>query len=134
AFKTKVPNSLEGGKRAATPLSPAIVMKDNHPVMAIGTPGGDAIPPAILQVLLNMIVYKKSLVDAIAAARIQQSEAPDELEYEHALPQETITALAAMGHPTTQRETIGDVQALMFDGGNIIAVADPRHRGAAGGF
>jgi gamma-glutamyltranspeptidase/glutathione hydrolase len=134
AFTTKVPNEIAGGKRAETPLSPAIVLKDNHPVLAIGTPGGDAIPPSILQVLLNVIVYKKPLADAVAAARIQQSDAPDDIEFEQALPQETVAALSAMGHPTTQRGTIGDVQALMFDGGTIIAVADPRHGGAAGGF
>jgi gamma-glutamyltranspeptidase/glutathione hydrolase len=134
AFTAKLPNTLAGGKRAATPLSPAIVLKENHPVMAIGTPGGEAIPSTILQVLLNVIVYGKSLGDAVAAPRIHQSEAPDDMEYERALPQAIIEALAAMAHPTVQRETIGDVQALMFDGGNIIAVADPRHRGAAGGF
>ena len=134
AFSSKVPNALAGGKRAETPLSPAIVLKDNHAVVAIGTPGGDAIPPTILQVLLNMIVYKKPLGDAVAAPRIQQSDAPDDMEFERALSQDTIATLSTMGHPTVQRETIGDVQALMFDGGNIIAVADPRHRGAAGGF
>lgn len=134
AFTSKVPNALEGGKRAATPLSPAIILKDNHPLIAIGSPGGDAIPPAILQVLLNVMVYKQSLGDAVAAPRVQQSYAPDDIEYERALSSDTVAALSTMGHPTTQRETIGDVQALMFDGGNIIAVADPRHRGAAGGF
>jgi gamma-glutamyltranspeptidase/glutathione hydrolase len=134
AFSTKVPNALEGGKRAATPLSPAIVLKDKHPLIAIGSPGGDAIPSAILQVLLNVMVYKKPLGDAVAAPRIQQSDAPDDMEYERALSQETLAALSTMGHPVAQRETIGDVQALMFDGGNIIAVADPRHGGAAGGF
>jgi gamma-glutamyltranspeptidase len=102
--------------------------------MAIGTPGGEAIPSTILQVLLNVIVYGKTLGDAVAAPRIHQSEVPDDMEYESAMPRATIEALAAMAHPTVQRETIGDVQALMFDGGNIIAVADPRHRGAAGGF
>jgi gamma-glutamyltranspeptidase/glutathione hydrolase len=134
AFTSKVPNALEGGKRSRTPLSPAIILKDNHPVIAIGTPGGDAIPSSILQVLLNVIVYKKTFGEAIAAPRIHQSEAPDDMDYERALSKETISALAAIGQPTNQRETIGDVEALMFDGGNIIAVSDPRHRGAAGGF
>ncbi len=134
AFGSKVPNALEGGKRAATPLSPAIVLKDKHPLIVVGTPGGEAIPSSILQVLLNVIVYKKSLNDAVAAPRIQQNDAPDDMEYERALSKETVTALSTMGHPTIQRETIGDVQALMFDGGKIIAIADPRHGGAAGGF
>jgi gamma-glutamyltranspeptidase / glutathione hydrolase len=134
AFTPKLPNTLAGAKRAATPLSPTIVMKENHPVIALGTPGGGAIPTTILQVLLNVIVYDKPLGEAIAAPRYHQSNEPDEIEYERAAPQATIAALAAMGHPTAARDTIGDVQALMFAGGRIIAVADPRHGGAAGGF
>jgi gamma-glutamyltranspeptidase/glutathione hydrolase len=134
SFTGKLPNTLAGGKRAATPLSPAIVLKENHPVIALGTPGGETIPSTILQVLLNVIVYKKSLGDAVAAPRVHQDQVPDDIEYERALPQATLEGLSAMGYPVAQRETIGDVQALMFDGGNIIAVADPRHRGAAGGF
>jgi gamma-glutamyltranspeptidase/glutathione hydrolase len=134
AFASKGPNALEGGKRAATPLSPAIVMKDKHPAIVIGTPGGDAIPSTILQVLMNVIVYKKSLGDAVAAPRVHQSDVPEDMDYERAMPEETIAGLSAMGHPIAQRETIGDIEALMFDGGSIIAVSDPRHRGAAGGF
>jgi gamma-glutamyltranspeptidase/glutathione hydrolase len=81
-----------------------------------------------------VIVYKKSLGDAVAAPRVHQSDVPDDMDYERAMPPETMAALSAMGHPIAQRETIGDVEALMFDGGSIIAVSDPRHRGAAGGF
>ena len=134
AFSQKLPNTLAGGRRAASPLSPTIVMKENRPVIAIGTPGGDAIPSTILEVLLNVIVYDKPLAEAIAAPRYHQNNEPDQIEYEHEAPQATIAALAAMGHPTHQRDAIGDVEALMFDGGKIIAVADPRHGGAAGGF
>ena len=46
----------------------------------------------------------------------------------------TIDSLNAMGHGVFARDSIGDVQALQFDRGRIVAVADPRHGGAAGGF
>ena len=48
-------------------------------------------------------------------------------------PKKTIDELNAMGHGVIARESIGDVNALMLSGAKIIAVADPRHGGAAGG-
>ena len=45
-----------------------------------------------------------------------------------------LAALNAMGHGVREREAIGDIHAVMIDKGKIIAVADPRHHGAAGGF
>jgi gamma-glutamyltranspeptidase len=39
-----------------------------------------------------------------------------------------------MGHGVSSRETIGDVHAILFDKGRLIAVADPRRGGAAGGY
>ena len=88
-----------------------------------------------LQVVINSIVFKKSLYDSVAAARYEQQAAPDQIEYEESLaPKATIDSLNAMGHGVFARDSIGDVQALQFDRGRIVAVADPRHGGAAGGF
>ena len=50
------------------------------------------------------------------------------------VPQATIQALNAMGHGVDPRETIGDVHAILFEKGRLIAVADPRRGGAAGGY
>jgi len=128
-------NSIEPGKRMASSMSPTIVMAGGKPYLALGTRGGPTIPTTVLQVVLNVTVFRKSLFDAVAAPRYHEQALPDEVTYERdRAPQKTIDALNAMGHPVVPRDPIGDVQAIMFDAGRIIAVADPRNGGAAGGY
>jgi gamma-glutamyltranspeptidase len=45
-----------------------------------------------------------------------------------------IDALNEMGHGVGGRAAIGDVHAILFENGRLIAVADPRRGGAAGGY
>ena len=134
-FTHGTPNAIEPAKRMASSMSPTIVLDGGKPVLALGTRGGPAIPSIVLQIVLDVIVYKKPLYDAVAAPRYHQQGTPDAIVYERdRAPQKTIEALNGMGHPLDPRDPIGDVQAIMFDGSRIIAVADPRNGGAAGGF
>ncbi len=129
------PNAVEPGKRAATSLAPTIVLRGGKPFLAIGSSGGTAIPTTILQVFLNVAAYGKSLPEAVAAPRYHHAATPDELLVEtNRAPQATIDALNAKGHAITFRASIGDVHAILFEKDRMIAVADPRRGGAAGGF
>jgi len=128
-------NAVEPGKRMASSMSPTIVLKNGKPFMALGTRGGATIPTSVLQVFLNVVVYNKSLYDAVAAPRWHHQGLPEELFYERGLaPKETVDGLLAMGHPAKQRDPIGDIHAIQIINGKITAVADPRHGGAAGGY
>ena len=132
---TARPNEVAPGKRAASSLAPTIVLRDGRPFLALGTSGGTAIPTTILQVFLNVVVYGKSLPDAVAAPRYHHAAVPDELVTERVrAPQAVIDALNAKGHGVALRDFVGDVHAIHFDNGRLIAVADPRRGGAAGGY
>lgn len=128
------PNMIDPGKRPASSLSPVIVLRDGKPFIALGSRGGAAIPTTILQVFLNVVVYGKSLQDAIAAPRWHHQATPDEVMYETRAPKKTVDALNAKGHAVSRRESIGDVHAILFQNGRLVAVADPRRGGAAGGL
>ncbi|HYK04010.1 MAG TPA: gamma-glutamyltransferase [Thermoanaerobaculia bacterium] len=128
-------NALDPLKRPASPISPVIVLREGKPFLALGTRGGAAIPTTIVQVFLNVVVYGKSLTDAVAAPRYHQQATPEEVFYERgraSMP--TIEALNKMGHGVSSRDSIGDVHAILFENGRLIAVADPRRGGAAGGY
>ena len=128
-------NLLAAGKRPVSSMSPVIVLRDGKPFLALGTRGGAAIPTTILQVFLNVVVYGKSLPAAVAAPRYHHGGVPEEMLYERSRsPQPAILALNEMGHAVAARETIGDVHAILFENGRLIAVADPRRGGAAGGY
>jgi gamma-glutamyltranspeptidase/glutathione hydrolase len=128
-------NTIEGGKRPASAMTPTIIMKDNVPLLALGSRGGAAIPTTVLQVFLNIALFGRSLQDAIAAPRFHHQAWPEEIFAERGrAPAATIQALGAMGHGLSEGAAIGDVHAVMFDKGRLIAVADPRSGGAAGGY
>jgi len=132
---TSGPNIVDPNKRPASPLTPMIILRDSKPYLALGTRGGSAIPATVLQVFLNMVVYRRTLSTAISAPRFTQQASPDELWYERGrAPQPMVDALNAMGHGVAPRDAIGDVHAILFENGRLIAVADPRRGGAAGGF
>ncbi len=132
---TSSPNEAAPGKRAASSLAPTIILRDGRPFLALGTSGGTAIPTTILQVFLNVAVYGKSLTDAVAAPRWHHAATPDEMVAErNRAPQKTIDALNARGHALRLRDSIGDVHAILFENARLIAVADPRRGGAAGGY
>ncbi len=128
-------NAIEPGKRMASSMSPTIVLKNGKPFMALGTRGGATIPTSVLQVFLNVAVYGKSLYDAVAAPRWHHQGLPEEVFFERGMaPKETLNALLAMGHGIKERDPIGDIHAIQINNGKIVAVADPRHSGAAGGY
>jgi gamma-glutamyltranspeptidase / glutathione hydrolase len=128
-------NQLAPGKRPVSSMTPVIVLRDGKPFLALGTRGGAAIPTTILQVFLNLAVYGKTLSAAVAAPRYHHGGVPEEMLYERTrTPQPTIVALNEMGHAVAAREAIGDVHAILFENGRLIAVADPRRGGAAGGY
>jgi gamma-glutamyltranspeptidase / glutathione hydrolase len=128
-------NVIEPAKRAASSMAPTIILRDGKPFLALGTKGGPAIPNIVLQVFLNVAVYRKSLQDAVAAPRWHHQGSPEDALYERTrVPQATLQALNAMGQGVAPREAIGDVHAILFEKGRLIAVADPRRGGAAGGY
>lgn len=129
------PNSVAGGNRPASPLSPVIVLRGGKPVLAIGTPGGPTIPTTIAQILLDILAFNRPLGEAVAAPRFSQQATPEEVTYEHGrTPQSAVDALLAMGHGVRAREPFGDVQAVSIDGRKLLAISDPRGGGAAGGY
>ena len=75
------------------------------------------------------------LVLALACGLAQAKVVTKDIAYEQGrAPQPLLDALNAMGHGVAARDPIGDVHAILFDGGKLVAVADPRAGGAAGGY
>ncbi len=102
------PNVLAGGKRPRTTLTPTILVKDGKPYLAISTPGGDSQDQQIANVLLNLIVFKMGLQEAIEFPRINSlhpfssfddhKSEPGVLEIESRIPAATLEELKRRGH------------------------------------
>lgn len=133
-------NSIEGGKRPRSYMAPTVILRDGKPYMAVGSPGSDRIPTAILQVLLNIVEFDMDLQEAIDAPRFHTTTGAT-LHVEDRFEQDTLDALTEMGYNinNTRGEFdlyFGGVQLIVFDPetGTFEGSADPRRDGAVAGF
>jgi gamma-glutamyltranspeptidase/glutathione hydrolase len=102
------PACVAPGKRPRITPNPALVFKNGRPYMPIGTPGGDVQPQAMLQVLLNIGIFRMDPQAAVEAPRFASYSFPDSFEphpyypgrlnLEARMEGRTGDALTALGH------------------------------------
>jgi gamma-glutamyltranspeptidase/glutathione hydrolase len=125
------------GRRKLAGFCPMLVLKNNKPWIAIGSPGGHTIVQTVPQMVMNMIDFRMDVQQAIAAPRLSFVE-PDISAVEEAVPEATRKELADLGHKM-QVMRLGNAHGLTveydakgrtqrFTGGS-----DPRGEGAAMG-
>jgi gamma-glutamyltranspeptidase/glutathione hydrolase len=108
------PNSVAGGRRMVSSMSPTIISKEGRPFMALGTPGGVRIFPSVLQAIINVIDHGMSLPEAVEAPRVWSQG--QELEIEPAIPAEVRQLLTARGHSLLEVSAVaGGMNGVMFD-------------------
>ena len=131
-----VANEIQPGKRMLSSMSPTIVLKDGEVEMVLGTPGGSTIFTTVFQVIINILDFGMTPIEAIGATRFHHQLVPiDLITYSgytigRPLPEQTIKELANKGYRSEPHAfEYGDVQIIMKDGDSWIAASDPRDRG-----
>lgn len=129
-------NSIMGGKRMLSSMTPVIVEKDGSLFLAGGSPGGSTIPTTVLQVLINVIDYGMDIRQAVDTGRFHHQWLPDLITYENnSLDQQVISGLQEIGHQLQSRSSIGRVNAVMILPGNKKwGVGDTRGDNSARGY
>ncbi len=133
------PNQLAPGKRPRVTLSPTIVTKDGKPFLVMSTPGGDNQDQALIQVLLNILVFNMSPQEAVEAPRFQTEHfyasfadhqfTPGRLNLEGRIPRETAARLTALGHRVSLTGDWSNSSAptvILSANGVLEGGADPR--------
>ncbi|URQ67174.1 gamma-glutamyltransferase [SAR86 cluster bacterium] len=129
-YGTSEANKLEPGKRMISTQTPTLVFNPNGDLfMILGSPGGGRIPNIISQVISNVIDHEMSFTEAVIAPRINQ-RLEGNLQLETGFSPDTISLLIDRGHTVESSNTMGSVQAIFLDQGNIYGVADTRRPGA----
>jgi gamma-glutamyltranspeptidase/glutathione hydrolase len=96
------PNSIAGGKRPLTNMSPVILKDGDRPWLAAGASGGRRILASVAQVLSFIADFGMTAEQAAHQPRIDVSD-PDSVSADPRLPAEVLTALSHDG-PTEQVE------------------------------
>ena len=129
-YGTSEANKLEPGKRMISTQTPTLVFNPKGDLfMILGSPGGGRIPNIITQVISNVIDHEMSFTEAVIAPRINQ-RLQGNLQLETGFSPDTVNLLIEKGHRVESSNTMGSVQAIFLDQGNIFGVADTRRPGA----
>ncbi|MFC8538511.1 gamma-glutamyltransferase [Streptomyces sp. NPDC057249] len=124
------PNLPGPGKRPRSSISPTIVLRHGKPVLALGSPGGATIITTVLQTLTGKLDRGLPLVDAIAAPRASQRNAPA-TELEPALWNSPLRPeLESLGHVFKLNPEIGAATGVQrLPDGRWLAAAEKVRRG-----
>ncbi|MEG2203951.1 MAG: gamma-glutamyltransferase, partial [Oscillospiraceae bacterium] len=115
-------------------ISPSFVLKDGEPILAIGSPGSLAIPPAIAMVINNVLLFDMNIQQAINAPRAMaiDRKGPTMTIEQPRFDPETVKALEAYGYEMKDvgeyNMAVGGIAAIYLDKetGKFFAGADPR--------
>ena len=133
-------NMVAPRKQPRSSISPTVVLKDGKPFCVIGSPGAGRIICTVALLLVNIIDFDMSAVEANAAPRLYCQKYEDYLHLEGGIAEDVRADLERMGHTLRLYEGID----LFFGGAQIILVdpatglyhgsADPRRGGVALGY
>lgn len=107
------PNSISGGKRMLSSMSPTMVFTEGKPWFALGTPGGIRIFAAVIQGILNVIDHGMSLQNALEVPRIWTQF--QHVEVEPGISVSVRNSLRAKGHDVIEVSKVaGGMNGIMF--------------------
>ncbi len=127
-------NAIQPRKRPLSSMTPTIVLRDGRLYMVAGSPGGPTIINTVLQVIVNVLDFGMNIQEATDFPRIHHQWLPDELRVERRLPPEAAADLASRGHRIRTVGGIGEVAAILWDGGWLQGAPDSRTECTAEGF
>ncbi|KON30092.1 gamma-glutamyltransferase [miscellaneous Crenarchaeota group-15 archaeon DG-45] len=113
-------NSVAGGKRMLSSMSPTVVLRDGDPFMCLGTPGGTRIFASVCQAIVNVVDFGMTIQQAVEAPRIWTMGIPgtdgEKLHVEPGFPEETLDGLRARGHEVVEMPRIaGGMNGILVD-------------------
>lgn len=123
-----IANRIEPGKRPRSSMAPTIVMKDNKPYIAIGSPGGSQIIGYVAKTLVAHLDWGLNLQQAIDLPNMNNRFGAFEIEKD--TPAEAwVPKLEKLGFKVQVKELNSGVQAIKLQENSLIGAADPRREG-----
>lgn len=126
------PGSLAPGKSRFSSMAPSIVFKDDKPLLVLGAPGGTFIAMGILQVILNVVEFGMSAIEAVSAPRFCATS--DTIDITNRILRATERDLRDRGYPVRRWPMnfhFAGVHAIRIVDGRLDGGADPGRDGMA---
>ncbi|TFH91318.1 gamma-glutamyltransferase [Vibrio ouci] len=125
-----IANRLEPGKRPRSSMAPTIIMQDDKPYMAIGSPGGSRIIGYVAQAIIAHTQWGMDIQQAVNQPHLLNRFGT--LDIEQGTKAETLKPeLEEMGFKVNVRDLNSGLHAILVQEGQLQGAADPRREGAA---
>lgn len=127
---TPIANRIEPGKRPRSSMAPTIIMKDDEPYMAIGSPGGSRIIGYVAKTIIahtqwdmdiQQAVNQPHLINRFGAFDVEAGTSA--VNYQQ--------PLEKMGYKVNVRDLNSGVHAIRITDDGLEGAADPRREGRA---
>jgi gamma-glutamyltranspeptidase/glutathione hydrolase len=123
-------NAIEAEKRPLSSMTPVLVLNNDEPWLATGSPGGSRIITIVYNFLMNKMVHDMNIASATLEPRIHHQWYPEVLMLEKGFPIDTATLLQQKGHNIKYYNPWGSLQSVELKGGVFFGFADTRRPGA----
>jgi gamma-glutamyltranspeptidase/glutathione hydrolase len=113
-------NSVAGGKRMLSSMSPTVILRRREPYLCIGTPGGLQIFPTVAQAIVNLIDFKMGIQEAVEAPRLWtmgiNGTPGEKLLLESGFSKDAVNGLIGRGHDVLMMNRIaGGMNGVLMD-------------------
>lgn len=125
-----IANRVEPGKRPRSSMAPTIVMKDNKPLLAIGSPGGSQIIGYVAQALIAYIDWGMDVSQIVSMPHLLNRFGTFEIEAGTEA-EKLAEPLKALGYELKIGEMNSGLQAIEITADGLKGSADPRREGIA---
>ncbi|MBB4659233.1 gamma-glutamyltransferase family protein [Parvularcula dongshanensis] len=119
-----VANAPAPGKRPRSSMTPVIVLENEAPFIAIGSPGG----PAIIGYVAKTLMWRMFLGDDIQSA-VERPHVVTARDSVTAEDEATANALRALGYEPQVRALTSGLYGFQVDGNDVLPAVDPRREG-----
>ncbi|MGE8546319.1 MAG: gamma-glutamyltransferase [Alcaligenes sp.] len=123
-------NRVEPGKRPRSSMAPMMVLENDRPVIALGSPGGSAIISYVAQTLTGMLMWNLDAQQAVGLPHYGSRNWATELEAGTAVTAQA-QALRAMGHEVREQPFPSGTHVIRWTPNGLEAGVDPRREGLA---
>jgi len=125
-----IANRLEPGKRPRSSMAPTIIMQNDQPYMAIGSPGGSRIIGYVAQAIIAHTQWDMDIQQAANQPHLLNRFGT--LDIEQGTPAESHqAALEEMGFKVNVRDLNSGIHAILLQDDQLQGAADPRREGTA---
>lgn len=133
-------NSIQGGKKPLSSMTPTLILRDGKPFATIGAPGGRIIMGTVMKVVHNILDYDMGIQEACASIAVDASA--DKIVLDAELGPAVAEGLRGRGHSLDIREKafmprpFASPTGILIDPdtGHLHGGADPYHPGVVVGY